>query len=265
MPFQPKIGTFEDVLKAALEKEAIVPEEFYDLPEEFRYFAFTVSGIERQSQIKLILDLLKDVVENRGTFNDFKTELKKNREVYESIAESRHALVHRNFTRTNFSRGRYDAAIRNKNRRPYARFVALPDARPSHLARHGIIVKVGSSYYEQNQTPLFHNCRCRWVTMTLKQAMSFGGPTSKADLDIIEKIGVMIAGVDGLVKTENDDVFSHNWKDLDLELSKRASFMPNKIKQAALAYQKRRKDDVETFINKKRKKFDMIVTDQKNT
>lgn len=260
-----KNGTFEEALKFALLRKAVVPDEYYSqLPRSFRNIAFTVAGIEKQSQIKIVLDALKKVGDERGSFKDFKSLMAKMADPMKMLGESRKRLVYRNFTRTHFSEGRLARAKKNADRRPFARFVALSNARPSHRALHGTIVRVGDPILVRLNTPIAHNCRCRWVFMTAKQADRFGGLTPKAKIKEIMEIGVMVDGVEGLVKGDADPQFVKDPEELAKLFLKRSKKMPSQLRDAARRYEKLRKDDVDAYVRKKVKKFDTIVTNQES-
>lgn len=164
--YKPQYKPYDEVLKSAQRRVPTLPEDFYErIPREMRNLAFTISSIERVTQIQDILASLDRSFEENQSFDEWKESV--NVDDFDKLADNRKELVFRMHSQTAYNLGVRYVSTENKDILPWLKYQAILDARtrPNHAANDGITRPVDDPFWETNTPPLGFNCRCQLLNV----------------------------------------------------------------------------------------------------
>lgn len=174
---------FIEAIAYALNRNVVLPDEYYDRMTPIqRQQAVSIAGLGQTEQIKHVMGLVNDQLDNGGTFADFQKAVK---DGDIDINLPRHRLD--NIFRTNiqgaYGRGRWYQQQQNKDERPYLMRDGINDSRQrqSHRELDGIIRPIDDPFWDIHYAPDDFKCRCHMRSLTKEQAEA-KGITGDSDL-----------------------------------------------------------------------------------
>ncbi len=227
-PWQPSIGNYDEMLDAAKKRVPVTASVFFnEIPKNSRKFAFTTSLVEKQSQVKSILDSLNASIEEGSSFENWKNSIQL--EKFKSLADFRKEALFRTHMQTAYNQGQYKVASELKKQVPYLLYSAVLDdrTRPNHEALNGIIRPVDDDFWDTHLPPNGINCRCEVVSVGKGDELEdAGGLTSGKKLD------------EAILNGKPDKGFSNSKlspnKNIDSHFRKRNKVMPKPISESFL-------------------------------
>ncbi len=181
---------FNEAIAWFRERDPITDEEFDQLVEAERDFAFHVAGASNADVVKQVWEAIDRAVKDGTPFDDFKDE------VGDALVRSwgeeipgRIETIFRTNVQTAYGAGRYQLLTKPavKKARPYWQFNAIEDSRISDIcdACDGTILPADDPWWATHQPPLHFNCRSTIRALTAEEAGDEGvdddGPESDAD------------------------------------------------------------------------------------
>lgn len=170
--FQLAPGSFEDSIRAAQRRQAVLPAEFYGvLQGRARGNAFTVSRLAQLDQVQAIQDSLIEDLRNGGNFEAWRTRILAQPR-FGHLSPAHLETIYRTNLRAHHAEGRAASILKHQDTHPFLMYSATLDTRvrPTHAALHGIILPVGHEFWKTHAPPLGMNCRCDLIALTKRQA-----------------------------------------------------------------------------------------------
>lgn len=135
----------------------LLSEIYYQLADEMRAYAQTISNLAQLDQVQRVIDQLAAVQAEGQTLADFKKWAKTQDW---TLPKGRLETIYRNSAQTAYQAGHWRDFEENKAIRPYLMYDAINDSRtrPSHLAMDGIIKPVDDSFWNTHSAPMGHRC-----------------------------------------------------------------------------------------------------------
>lgn len=168
--------SFQEAVDYAASRDVILPDVYYGkLAGVQRSQSVSIAGLASLEQIKAIIDLVKDVMDNGGTFADFQKQVKSGG-LQTSLTKARLDNIFRTNIQAAYSRGRYEQQMRVSFMRPYWMYDAINDSRtrPTHKAMDGVILHHTNPWWKSHYTPNGYRCRCTVISLTEAQARKRG-------------------------------------------------------------------------------------------
>lgn len=162
------------------ERIPVTAETFYQIAEEYRALAFTISGYTKAQILKKFYDELLSVLEEGGTLQEFQSNMNDflESEGYEGLAPQQAELIFRTNIQTAYNVGHYQQMTNPavKELRPYWQYDAVNDeaTRPSHLAMDGKVFPADSPVWDVWFPPNGFKCRCTVRTLSKRQVEQRG-------------------------------------------------------------------------------------------
>lgn len=248
--FKPKFLPYDEVIQAAKRRLPVIPETFFnEIPVEMRAFAFTSALIEKQSQVKAVLDSLNKALEEGTSFNDWKSSIQIDR--LKKLADFRKEAIFRTHMQTAYNQGNFQVAKELKKQVPYLRYSAVLDdrTRPNHRALDGVVRPVDDPFWVNHLPPNGINCRCEIVSVGKGDELKDVGGVTR---------GKEYAGA--LKNGRPDKGWDHNktnpGKALDNHFKRKNKLLPRTFKQLFLNKFLRKKEDTEIWWQKNKDLFD---------
>ena len=173
--FSRKDMTFQEAVDYFKERIPVTAETFYQIAEEYRALAFTISGYTKAQILKKFYDELLSVLEEGGTLQEFQSNMNDflESEGYEGLAPQQAELIFRTNIQTAYNVGHYQQMTNPavKELRPYWQYDAVNDeaTRPSHLAMDGKVFPADSPVWDVWFPPNGFKCRCTVRTLSKRQ------------------------------------------------------------------------------------------------
>ena len=172
--------TFREAVDYFKERVPITASKFYQIAEEYRGLAFTVSGYTKAQVLKRFYDELLAAIEEGNTLEGFRSNMNEflEAEGYEGITPFQAENIFRTNIQTAYNVGHYkqmtDPTV--KKLRPYWRSDAVQDShtRPSHLAMDGRVFPADSPIWDTWFPPNGFKCRCTVTTLSQRQVEQRG-------------------------------------------------------------------------------------------
>lgn len=168
--------SFQEAVDYAASRDVILPDVYYGkLAGVQRSQSVSIAGLGSLEQIKAIIDLVKDVMDNGGTFADFQKQVKAG-QLEVTLSKARLDNIFRTNIQAAYSRGRYEQQMRVSFIRPYWMYDAINDSRtrPTHKAMDGVILHHTNPWWKTHYTPNGYRCRCTIISLTEAQARKRG-------------------------------------------------------------------------------------------
>ena len=167
---------FEEALRWARERKAVLPEEFYGARlQAVRARSFSIAGLSALDQLQQVADSLAEATAAGQTMREWQRTLPS--EVF-SLGRARRELIFRNAVQTHYGIGRTIQQRENATARPFLMWDAINDSRtrPAHAAMDGHIAPIDDAIWKTWTPPAGHNCRCTRISLTEAQARARGYP-----------------------------------------------------------------------------------------
>lgn len=162
----------DDAIRAALQRRAVLPGEFYGrLRREARAAAFTVSRLTQIEHIEYVQRLLIEDLRDGGNFARWKQRMLEHPEI--ARLQSWHLeTIYRTNAMAHYAHGRARSILEHASTHPFLMYSAVLDTRvrPTHAKLHGIILPVDHPFWKLHFPPLGFNCRCQVISLTRAQA-----------------------------------------------------------------------------------------------
>ena len=171
---------FEEAVDYFKERVPVTAEQFYQIAEEYRALAFTVSGYTKAQILKRFYDELLAALEDGNTLTEFRSNMNEflESEGYEGLDPLQADNIFRTNIQTAYNVGHYEQMTDPgvKRLRPYWQYDAVNDAhtRPSHLLMDGRVFPADSPVWDTWFPPNGFRCRCTVKTLSRRQVSSGG-------------------------------------------------------------------------------------------
>lgn len=245
--YRPKFKPYDEVLKSATRRVPMLPDRFYNgIPAEMRKFAFTISNIERVSEINDVLTSMNKAIADGVPFEQWRDTVKV--ESFSNLAKFRQETVFRTHSQTAYNQGIYEVYRDDPELFPFLLYQAILDdrTRPNHAANDGILRPADDDFWRTNLPPIGFGCRCFVLNVTDRQKEKNYELTPKA-------------------KTQSDSVkpdygWSYDKLNPDKALTKyfteKSGDMPKDISKSAMVRFLKKNEDTEVWWEKNRSKFE---------
>ena len=166
---------FDEAIAWAMAQGAVLPSVYYGrLQGLARAKAFTVSRLASLQQIMTVQQSLISALQSGETLADWQSKVKAGG-IGLNLPRGRLETIFRNNVQGAYSRGRCEQQAENVDTRPWYMYDAINDSRtrPSHAAMDGFVARYDDPIWGKWTPPCGHNCRCRRIALSEKQAARF--------------------------------------------------------------------------------------------
>jgi SPP1 gp7 family putative phage head morphogenesis protein len=187
---------FAEAIAWARARDVLLPEVYYGSAQGLaRAQAFTISGLSSLDQIQAVLDSLVRVMETGETFRAWQQRVESG-EIPLDAGPARQELIFRNAVQNAANRGRCEQQAAAIESHPWYLYDAIRDGRerPTHGAMDGHVARHDDPVWQRWTPPCDHECRCRRVALTDRQAARY----AEADLGQMADPGAARARADAL-------------------------------------------------------------------
>lgn len=172
--------TFEEAVQYFKGRVPVTADVFYNIAEQYRGLAFTVSGYTKAQILKRFYDEILAALEDGNTFSEFRKNMNDFLKVegYEGLDPLQADLIFRTNIQTAYNVGHYqqmtDPAVMEL--RPFWQYDAVNDShtRPSHLEMDGRVFPADSPVWNTWFPPNGFKCRCTVRTLSKRQVEQRG-------------------------------------------------------------------------------------------
>jgi SPP1 gp7 family putative phage head morphogenesis protein len=167
--------TFEEAVAYFKERVPVTASRFYQIAEEYRGLAFTVSGYTKARMLKRFYDELLAALEDGITLSEFRANMNEflESEGYEGLDPLQADNIFRTNIQTAYNVGHYEQMTDPtvKQLRPFWQYDAVNDShtRPSHLIMDGKVYPADSPVWDTWFPPNGFRCRCTVKTLSKRQ------------------------------------------------------------------------------------------------
>ena len=172
--------TFEEAVAYFKERIPVTASRFYQIAEEYRGLAFTVSGYTKAQMLKRFCDELLAALEDGITLSEFRANMNEflESEGYEGLDPLQADNIFRTNIQTAYNVGHYEQMTDPtvKRLRPFWQYDAVNDShtRPSHLIMDGRVFPADSPIWDTWFPPNGFRCRCTVKTLSKRQVEQRG-------------------------------------------------------------------------------------------
>lgn len=173
-------SAFEEAVRYFKGKIPVTAEVFYQMSEDYRNLAFTISGYTSIQIIKKFQEELITAIEEGTTLKTFREQTNDflGRNGYEGITPFQADNIFRTNIQTAYQTGHYKAMTEpvTMRLRPFWQYDAVNDrhTRPSHLAMDGKVFPADHSVWDTWYPPNGFRCRCTVKSLSKKQVEQRG-------------------------------------------------------------------------------------------
>lgn len=173
MPFEEAISYFK-------ERVPVTAKQFYQIAEEYRSLAFTVSGYTKSRILKQFYEGILTALEEGTTLSAFREQMNSflESEGYKGLTPFQADNIFRTNIQTAYSVGHYEALTEPAvmKLRPYWQYDAVNDShtRPSHLGMDGKVFPADSPVWDTWYPPNGFRCRCTVRSLSKRQVEQRG-------------------------------------------------------------------------------------------
>jgi SPP1 gp7 family putative phage head morphogenesis protein len=180
--------SFPEAVSSFLAKDVMTRAAFDRLSAGARRRAFTVAGLTSKAMLETARSELAHAIAQGRDLRTFRRRLG---ERFDEAGWTRLNPSHVELVMRNGVMGAYGDGRRAQQTqphvlaaRPYWEIMGVSDARTrkTHKAAHGKIVRVDDPFWQKATPPFGHNCRCRVVSRTEKQAKASGRVVSGSSI-----------------------------------------------------------------------------------
>lgn len=191
---------FQEAIAALRRRVPMTDDAFSALEQQELEFAFTVADVAQLDVVLDVYEAIQSAVADGTTFEDFKAEVGEKLEAAWGEEDgARLETVFRTNVQTSYNGGRYEAAQRVKEDRPYWRFDGPDDTSTSDICRPciGVVLAADHPWWQTHYSPLHHRCRHRVSTLTQAQAEREGITAHPPSVDVPSGFGLAPTGGGG--------------------------------------------------------------------
>lgn len=178
--FNRKDMTFEEAVEYFKNRVPVTALVFYSIAEEYRAFAFTVSGYTKAQILRRFYEEILAALEDGNTFSEFRLNMNDflESEGYTGLDPLQADNIFRTNVQTAYNVGHYkqmtDPGVMRL--RPYWQYDAVNDShtRPSHLLMDGRVFPADSPVWDTWFPPNGFRCRCTVKTLSKRQVEARG-------------------------------------------------------------------------------------------
>jgi SPP1 gp7 family putative phage head morphogenesis protein len=166
---------FNDAIEYLREKVGITSDEWRQIYEQWRDYAFTVAGVTRAEVLQDLQDALVEVLAEGKSLEDWRKEFRtiaadRGWTAGQGLSPWRVELIFRQNTQTAYSAGRYTQQIHPDviESRPYwmYRHGDSRNPRPAHKALDGKVYPAGDPFWATCYPTNGFGCRCKVITLS---------------------------------------------------------------------------------------------------
>lgn len=171
---------FEEAVEFFGDKIPMNAATFYEVAEEYKLFAFTVSGYTKAQIIEKFHRELLKAIEDGLTVSQFKESINSflDEKGYKGVSNFQADVIFRTNIQTAYNVGHYKQMTNPEviRRRPYWQYDAVNDknTRPSHLAMDGKVFRADDPIWDIWYPPNGFRCRCGVNTLSERQVKERG-------------------------------------------------------------------------------------------
>jgi uncharacterized protein with gpF-like domain len=185
---------FEEAIRAFRARVPMTDDEFDQLVENEREFAFTVAGVAQAELVADVYEAVQRAIEDGTDLETFQADIGPALE--ESWGGEEPGRLE-NIFRTNvmgaYNAGRYSAATAPavKRERPYWRMETVDDSRQTEICQacRNVCLPADHPWWRTHYPPLHYQCRDHVTTLTQEQAEEFGITDSPPDVQPMPGFG----------------------------------------------------------------------------
>lgn len=172
--------TFQEAVDYFRERVPVNAETFYQIAEEYRGLAFTVSGYSAVSVLKRFYEELLAALEEGRTLQEFQANMEDflEAEGYDGLNPFQADNIFRTNIQTAYNVGHYEQMTEPEvlKLRPYWQYDAVEDqhTRPSHLAMDGRVFPADHKVWNIWYPPNGFRCRCTVRSLSERQVKARG-------------------------------------------------------------------------------------------
>lgn len=172
--------TFQEAVDYFRERVPVNAETFYQIAEEYRGLAFTVSGYSAVQVLKRFYEELLAALEEGRTLTEFQANMEDflETEGYEGMNPFQADNIFRTNIQTAYNVGHYEQMTSPEvmKLRPYWQYDAVEDqhTRPSHLAMDGRVFPADHKVWNIWYPPNGFRCRCTVRSLSERQVKARG-------------------------------------------------------------------------------------------
>lgn len=184
---------FEEALRWARERKAVLPEEFYGARlQAVRARSFSIAGLSALDQLQQVADSLAEATAAGQTMREWQRTLPS--EVF-SLGRARRELIFRNAVQTHYGIGRTIQQRENATARPFLMWDAINDSRtrPAHSAMDGFIAPVDDPIWQRWSPPAGHNSVLPWQRVSGNALIGLKARYSGPVVEVIGDSGARIS------------------------------------------------------------------------
>lgn len=185
--------TFQEAVDYFKERVPVTAAQFYQIAENYRSLAFTVSGYTSAQVLKKFYDELLSALEDGSTLTEFRSNMNGflESEGYEGVTPFQAENIFRTNIQTAYNVGHYEQMSDPDVMalRPYWMYDAVEDShtRPSHLAMDGRVYPADDPVWDTWFPPNGFKCRCTVRSLSERQVKQRGlevetGPPRSGEL-----------------------------------------------------------------------------------
>lgn len=185
LPFDEAIRFFRDKLR-------MPTKTWRDLWQGMHARAFVIAGATDDSLLSDFQGAIDKAISAGTTIADFRKDFDKIVEThgwsYNGGRNWRTRVIFDTNVRMAHQAGKWEAAQRTKERRPYLRYMAVKDdrTRPEHLAWDGLVLPIDDPFWKTHYPPNGWNCRCTVQTLSDRDLDRYGhevGESPKIEME----------------------------------------------------------------------------------
>ncbi len=179
VPMAADPARYEEAIAAFRKRVPMPRDEWDELEQSQREYAFTVSGVAQAEMVSQVWDAIDSAVTNGEDFEAFKDR------IADVLAESwggpnpaRVETIFRTNINTTYNAGRRTVftAPAVREARPYWRFEMIDDSRTCDIcgACEGVILPADDPWWDDHVGPLHFSCRCSFTALSDADASEEG-------------------------------------------------------------------------------------------
>lgn len=193
---------FQEAIDAFRRRVPMTDDDFDQLSDDEREFAFTVAGVAQVELVADVYEAIERAIEDGTTLDDFQGQIGGQlEEGWGGEDPGRLENVFRTNVMGAYNAGRYDAATAPAvaRERPYWRFDGIEDSRTTEdicepvISAH-VVLPADHDWWQTHYPPLHYNCRSVVTTLTEEQAQDEGITSSPPDVHALPGFGAAPSG-----------------------------------------------------------------------
>ncbi|MCM0018513.1 MAG: phage minor head protein [Tagaea sp.] len=183
---------FDEAIAFFRQKLGVKTKTWRDLWQGMHARAFTIAGALDDSLLSDFQSAIDKAIASGTTIGAFRKDFDKIVAAhgwdYNGGRNWRSRVIFDTNVRMAHQAGKWEAAQRVKERRPYLRYQAVKDdrTRPEHMAWHGLVLPIDDPFWKTHYPPNGWNCRCTVQTLSDRDLARYGyevGESPKIEME----------------------------------------------------------------------------------